>query len=226
MELRVLRMIGRCYALARPATGGSKQGREARMSIEELINSIQVFDIIVVIGLLGMFILGYVQGVVRRLIGIVSVCFAFIVAAQARDPLGNWLASNWIQFPADYSRMIAFGFVFGLIGVGLAILTEFNYKTLMLWPKWPVVEEVVGGLLGVVQGLIIILALVIIIDPYFRGAGSDPAPNELPLLRNIHDAFDESRTATLYRSTLVPGTLAMFGALIPDTIEAGLRSPG
>jgi uncharacterized membrane protein required for colicin V production len=196
------------------------------MSIEELINSIQVFDIVIILALLGMFILGYVQGVIRRLIGIGAVSFAFIVAAQARDPLGDWLAGNWTQYPADYSRMIAFGFVFALITIGLAILTEINYKTMMLWPKWPVLEEVVGGLLGVVQGLIILLALVIIIDPYFRGPGSEAVPNELPLLRGIHDSFEGSSTAAIYRSTVVPGFISMFGVLIPDTIEATLKAPG
>ena len=195
------------------------------MSLEETINSIHVFDIVVVLALFGMFVLGYVQGVIRRLIGIAAVCFAFVVAAQARDPLGSWLAYNWTQFPADYSRMIAFGLVFATIAIGLAIVTELNYKTLMLWPKTPIVEEVLGGVLGVVQGAIILLALVIIVDPYFRASGGVTEPNELPLIRGVHDGYAGSRTEAVYQSTLVPGALTLFGVLIPDTIEAGLQAP-
>jgi uncharacterized membrane protein required for colicin V production len=195
------------------------------MSIEELINSIHVFDIVIVLALFGMFVLGYVQGVIRRLIGIAGIAFSFIVAAQARDPLGNWLAGNWTQFPAEYSRMIAFGLVFAILSIGIAILTQVNYKTVMLWPKTPFVEEVVGGVLGLVQGLVILLALVIIVDPYFRTSGGVTSPNELPLIRPIHDAFEGSATASVYRSSVVPGFLTVFGVLIPDTIEAGLQAP-
>ena len=195
------------------------------MSIEELINSIHIFDIVIVLALFGMFVLGYAQGVIRRLIGIAAVSFSFIVAAQARDPIGDWLALNWTQFPADYSRMIAFGAVFGILSIGLAVLTEVNYKTLSLWPKTPLLEELVGGVLGLVQGVIILLALVIIIDPYFRGSGGVASPNELPFLRGIHDGFEGSTTASVYRSTLVPAFIGAFGVLIPDTIEAGLQAP-
>ena len=196
------------------------------MDIEALINSIHGFDLLVVGGLFGMFVLGYVQGVIRRLIGIASISFAFIVAAQARDPFGGWLAGNWTQFPSEYSRMIGFGLVFATISILLAVITEVNYKTLMLWPKTPIVEEVLGGILGVVQGLLILLAVVIIIDPYFRAAGGVTAPDELPLLRGFHDLFEGSVTSSIYRSVLIPGFLALFGALIPDTIEAGLQASG
>jgi uncharacterized membrane protein required for colicin V production len=208
----------------RPAAAVIEGGpREARMSIEDIINSIHIFDLVVILFLVGMFVLGYVQGVIRRLIGIASIAFAFIVAAQARDPLGGWLAINWTQFPSEYSRMIGFGVVFATISIGLALIAQLNYKTMMLWPKTPIVEEIIGGILGVVQGLIILLAVIIIVDPYFVGSGGVTSPNELPLLRAIHDQFEGSVTAAVYRSTLIPGFLAMFGVLVPDTIEAGLQ---
>jgi uncharacterized membrane protein required for colicin V production len=196
------------------------------MEIERFLNSIPIFDLLILGGLFGMFVLGYIQGVIRRLIGIVSVSFAFIVAAQARDPLGDWLSGNWVQYSAGYNRMIAFGLVFVTIAISLALITQFNYKTQMLWPKTPFVEEVVGGLLGVVQGIIILLAVFIIIDPYFRTTGGAAASGELPFLRGFHDAFTGSTTEAIYRSTLIPGFLALFGALIPDTIEAGLKASG
>ena len=83
-----------------------------------------------------------------------------------------------------------------------------------------------AGVLGVVQGLLILLAFVIIFDPYFRASSGVTAPNELPLLRGLHNLFEGSITAEVYRSTLVPGFLALFGVLIPDTIEAGVLASG
>jgi uncharacterized membrane protein required for colicin V production len=194
------------------------------LDLEAIINSIHVFDLLVAGGLVGMFVLGYAQGVIRRVIGIAAIWFAFVVAAQARDPFGNWLAANWVQFPGDYSRMIGFGLVFVTISVLLAITTQINYETVMLWPKTPIVEEIMGGILGVVQGLLILLAVIIIVDPYFRASGGVMAPNELPFLRGFHELLEGSVTAAVYRDTLIPGFLGLFGVLVPDTIEAGLQA--
>ena len=61
--------------------------------------------------LVAAFIIGYLQGTIRRLLGIAAVLFSFVLAAYLRDPFGNFLASNWTQFPPSYSHMIAFALV-------------------------------------------------------------------------------------------------------------------
>ena len=106
-------------------------------SIDDFINSINIFDLLVLGALMGMFVLGYIQGVIRRLIGIVSIIFSFVLAANLRGPLGDFLARNWTQFPAEYSRMIGFGVVFAVSAIGLALIVQFSYKPAALWPKMP-----------------------------------------------------------------------------------------
>jgi uncharacterized membrane protein required for colicin V production len=193
------------------------------MEIEEFINSFRLFDLLVLLALGAMFILGYIQGVIRRLIGIVSVSFSFVLAAHTREPFGNFLASNWTQWPADYSRMIGFGLVFVTLGILLALIAQLNYKPVMLWPKYPFLEEVIGGLLGIVQGLLILLYAIVIIDPFFRATAGATVADELPFLRSLHDAFDPSATAAIYRATVIPGFLALFGWLLPEAVKAGLE---
>ena len=195
------------------------------MDIEALIDSVQIFDLLIVLGLFGMFVLGFVQGVIRRLIGIGSIVFAFIVAAYLREPVGNWLGSNWTQFPAEYSRMLAFGLAFGTIAVGLAVVTQINYKTQLLWPKTQFVEEIVGGLLGLVQGVILLLAIFVILETYFGGAPR-PALDELPFLRSIYQAYDGSITADVYRTNVIPGFIALFGILLPESVKSLLQFGG
>lgn len=195
------------------------------MAVEELINAIHVFDLLVVGALIGFFILGYAQGVVRRLIGIISVTFSFVMAANVREPFGEFLARNWTQFPADYSSMIGFGFVFAVMVVGLALITQVRYKRVTLWTRTPVIEELVGGFLGVVQGLLILMALIVIIDPYFRDAGA-PAFGELPVIRGLHDAMKGSVTLGLFREIFIPGFFSLLGAFIPDAIKDAFPGSG
>ena len=206
-----------------PAVSPSDQG--GRLGIGDFIDSIDLFDLLVALALIGMFVLGYVQGVIRRLIGLASVTFAFILAANLRGPFGDFLATNWTQFPGDYSRMIGFGVVFAVAVIGLALAAQMTYKPLSLWPSMPLVEDVIGGFLGVVQGMVILLALIVITDPYFASAGA-PANNELPFLRTFHDLLDGSATANVYRQTLIPGFNALFGAFLPDVIKAAFPGGG
>ena len=59
------------------------------MNIAELLSSINVVDILIVIGLFALFVLGYIQGTIRRLVGIGSILFSFLLAAQLSVPLGS-----------------------------------------------------------------------------------------------------------------------------------------
>lgn len=194
-------------------------------TIGDFINSINIFDLLVIGGLVGMFVLGYIQGVIRRLIGIISVLFSFVLAANLRGPLGDFLARNWTQFPAEYSRMIGFGVVFGVVVIGLALIAQVYYKPAALWPRTPLVEDTVGGFLGVVQGMVILMALIVILDPYFRDAGA-PAGNELPFIRGFHDLMIGSATLSLFRDTLIPGFINLFGPFIPDLVKQAFPGRG
>jgi len=194
-------------------------------SIDDFINSINIFDLLAIGGLIGMFVLGFVQGVIRRLIGILSVTFSFVLAANVRGPLGDFLARNWTQFPADYSRMIGFGVVFGVLVIGLALIAQVYYKPALLWPKMPLLEDTVGGFLGVVQGIVLLMAIIVITDPYFRDAGA-PAASELPFIRGFHDLMIGSATLGLFRDSLIPGFINLFGPFIPDLVKQSFPGRG
>jgi uncharacterized membrane protein required for colicin V production len=172
-----------------------------------------------------MFILGYVQGVVRRLIGIFTVTFSFILAANLRGPVGDFLVTNWTQFPPEYSRMIGFGIMFVAAVLATALITQMTFKPMLLWPRAPVVEEIVGGLLGVVQGLVIVLALIVITDPFFVASPTESS-NELPFLRGVHDALNPSVTARIYRETVIPGFNTVLGGLLPDAVKDPFAGSG
>ena len=88
-----------------------------------------------------------------------------------------------------------------------------------LFQRYPIVDELLGGFLGLVQGAIIIGAVILILDPFY-GLAYELFRDEAAILRSLHQAYDTSLTADIFRDQLLPGFIALFGALIPDAVEA------
>ena len=189
------------------------------MDIVQTITNITPFDWLVLGFCVLMFVLGFAQGVVRRLLGIAGVIFSFLLAANLRDALGSFLASNWTQFPREYSYMLAFGFLFVVFEVIFTIVIQSTYKPAPILAKYPVVDEVLGGLLGIVQALMIVGAGIVILDSFFRlpiGIGEQ----QIQLLKNLYEAVNESNVVVVFRETLLPLFVAIVGPLLPSDIQA------
>ena len=189
------------------------------MDIVGTITNITPFDWVVLGFCVLMFVLGFAQGVVRRLLGIAGVIFSFLLAANLRDALGSFLASNWTQFPREYSYMLAFGFLFVVFEVIFTIVIQSTYKPAPILAKYPVVDEVLGGLLGIVQALMIVGAGIVILDSFFRlpiGIGEQ----QIQLLKNLYEAVNESNVVVVFRETLLPLFVAIVGPLLPSDIQA------
>jgi uncharacterized membrane protein required for colicin V production len=194
------------------------------VNVAEYIRSINPFDLVIGLVLFAFFILGFIQGTIRRLLGIAAIILSFIFAANVRGPLGDFLKANWTQFPPDYAVMVGFGTVFVAAVISTTLLMQSYYRKVPLFARFTIIDELLGGALGVVQGALLLGAMIIILDSYFTTAPSKPSANELPALRDIYEAYDPigapiSGTAQLYRQTLVPGFLAVTGPVMPD----GLR---
>ncbi len=74
-------------------------------------------------------------------------------------------------------------------------------------------------LLGLVQGAVILGAVLIILDSFFRIPGIPADPQELPFLRSFWEALNPSKIVEVFRLTLIPGFFVLTGLFIPDTIE-------
>jgi uncharacterized membrane protein required for colicin V production len=177
------------------------------------------FDIIVVLFLFGMFVLGFIQGTIRRVLGIASMLFSFLLAANLRDPLGNFLAANWRQFVPEYSVMVGFGTVFAAATIAFTLIIQGFYHHQPLFEKATFADEIIGGVLGVLQGLLLIGFIIIVLDSYFQITTIPEQRGELILLRPIHDFYDHSNTADLFRTRLIPGFMNVFGLLIPGDLQ-------
>ena len=190
------------------------------MNIGDFITSINRFDLLVVLFLFGMFVLGFFQGTIRRLLGLASMLFSFLFAANLRDPLGSFLASNWNQFPDEYAVFLGFLIVFAAASVAFTLVIQGFYKHQPLFEKATFVDEVIGGLLGVLQGLFLIGCIIVILDSFFSVPTIPESGAELPFLRGFHGFLDHSGTAELFRSRLIPGFYSVFGLLVPEDLRS------
>ena len=178
-----------------------------------------LFDLLVFILLIAGFIVGYLQGTVRRLIGIVTALFSLIVAAQLRRPLGDFLAGNWGQFPPGYSHLLAFGFLFALLVIIFAILTQVYFERGPLLPRWRYADPLLGGFFGIIEMLVFIGALILILDSYFATPDLVVSAAEFSWLRDFFNAIDVSRTADLFRASAFPALFALIGFFIPEELR-------
>src|SRR6202008_4237566 len=151
-----------------------------------------------------MFVLGFAQGTIRRVLGLASMLFSFLFAANLRDSLGAYLAINWNQFPDEDAVMLGFGIVFTAATIAFTLIIQGFYHKQQLFKKATIADELIGGALGVVQALLLVGSVIIILDSFFR-LGIARSDGELPWIRTLFDVMDTSATAELFRSRIIPG---------------------
>jgi membrane protein required for colicin V production len=188
---------------------------------------VTTFDIIIVLFIFGFFVLGFAQGTIRRLLGIASMLFSFLFAANVRQPLGDFLANNWRQFPPEYSYMIGFGAVFVAGTIAFTIVIQGFYKSTPLFEKARFADELIGGVLGALQAVLLLAIVIVILDSFFVIPGIPQSNAELLYVRDLWNAIDGSQTGEIFRESVLPAFFTVIGIFIPADIERvvlGFRS--
>ncbi len=189
------------------------------MEIGDFILGFNGIDLLLIGFFAFFFILGFAQGTIRRLIGIASILFSFLFAANLAAPLGTFLGENWTQFSPQYAQMVGFLSVFVLLCLVFAILAQGFYKPQPLFEKQRFVDEIIGGILGLIEAGLILLCFIVILDSFFRATGIPADPDELPYLRDIHNALNGSQIVITFRDTVIPAFMTVFGFMVPNHIS-------
>jgi uncharacterized membrane protein required for colicin V production len=193
------------------------------VDIAEFIQGLNLFDLLVVFFVAGFFVVGYIQGTLRRALGLAIALVSFLIALNLRAPLGAWLSQYWTQLPQSYVYMLALGGSFLVIFVAGSITAQVFYRKTTLFTKATVVDEVVGGVLGAVQALLLVSALIIILDSYYAQPGVTTNPNEMGILSDIYTFYNASHVVELFRSSLIPLFFALFGWIVPPDLAEMYR---
>jgi uncharacterized membrane protein required for colicin V production len=190
------------------------------------VDRITPFDLVILLGLLAMFILGYAQGVVRRLLGIAAVLFSLVLAAYLRAPLGAYLANEWTSIDDTYSFMVAFGAVFVATWLALTIGIQITYRPAPLFQRYPVLDEILGGLIGAIEGVLLVIVALVVLDPYYTqpAVRETVGIGEFTALRTLFDFLDKSLTADILRHSVIPGIMGVVGFLFPQDVRDQFRA--
>ena len=190
------------------------------MDVGAFLSGVGTVDLLIVLFFMGFFVLGFAQGTIRRLIGIGSILFSWFLAALLSEPLSNFLGDNWTQFSREYSYMVGFGTIFVASAIAFALITQSFYKPQPLFEKARWADEIIGGFLGLLEAAIILGAVIVILDSFFRIPGIPIDPQELPFLRDVWTALDGAKITEVFRNTLIPAFFLLTGQFVPDEIEA------
>jgi len=188
--------------------------------VESVVEGASAIDLLIVVYFVAFFVLGFAQGAIRRLLGIASMLFSFLLAASLARPLGDFLSANWTQFPPEYSYMIGFLTIFVAGVVAFALVIQSYYHPQPLFKRARFADEALGGILGLVQAALLFGIVLVILDSFFAKPGIAQDAQELPFLRDLWNALDGSKFAEPFRTTLIPAFFVVFGFFVPDSIEA------
>jgi len=183
-----------------------------------VIRSAPLIDLGLILGLCLLLFLGVVQGAIRRLLGTASMLVAFMLAANLRGPLGDYLSRNWTQFDLGYCRLLAFGILFVVASVIASIVIQGLYKRTDLSTEHPFVEDALGGLLGLVQGMVLLTIAVVILNSYTLPA---PRPGDLTQVRDAQRMIvQESHIGGAIRDHLAWPFVHILSPLLPSDVVA------
>jgi membrane protein required for colicin V production len=189
------------------------------VDLQEFFQNINRVDLLIFLFFMAFFVLGFAQGTIRRLIGIGSILFSFLFAANVAEPLGNYLGSNWTQFSKEYATMIGFLTVFLASSVAFAVVVQGLYKPQPLFQKARFLDELLGGILGLVEAALIFGCILVILDSFYRIPAIAPDAQELRFLRQFWEQLDPTNAAAMFRDTVIPYFFLLTGFLVPDWLE-------
>lgn len=188
------------------------------MDLATLLSSLNATDVVLLLLFAGAFLLGFFQGVIRQLLGIVAWFFAFTIAANLSDPFGSWLSQYWTFFPAGYSSMIAFVVLIVAFLVAGNIAIQVSYKRTPIFARMSFLDEVLGGILGIGLAVLVVSSFYIALRSYYGGA-SLQGTSDVPLLTEIYLLLDRSSIMNGLRGSLIPGLVALLGPLLPEHVR-------
>lgn len=188
------------------------------MDVVEFIQGLNLFDILAAFFVAGFFVAGYIQGALRRLLGLAIALGSLLAAMHLRDPIGGWLAGYWTHLPGQYAAMLAFGGSFLVIYLGGSIAVQTFYRRTTIFTRASVVDELIGAILGACQALLLLGIVILVLDSYFLGPAVAPVPGEFGILRDLFHLYHASQIAELFRGSLLPLFFALFGWITPANL--------
>ncbi len=167
------------------------------------VDAIPIVLIIVYAGL------GYVSGVLRRLIGLVGLYVAFIAATNMGLQAGGIL-----QQSSSYATPDAR--IYGFFGIVLVVLAVVEVAAALASSQIQIQAIVFNRLSGVIIGLLTAILLSVLLTYELKAAGNPIGGSQLDAMQQgIRDALNGSKIAVPLTNGLQKPIIAIFQPVLP-----------
>lgn len=173
-------------------------------------------DIAIIVFLIVLALIGFFRGALRQLLALGAWLAAFVVAAQGRGFLADWLRAQEPDFSVQYANMLSFLVSFLVLLIAALAVIELSGRTVTLSNR-AIVEEVVGGAALAAVGVLAITGVLFALDTHYALPTGFTA--EVDLVRQLHSALGESRIAPALHDTLMPLVQSLLGPLLPPDVR-------
>lgn len=175
-------------------------------------------DVAIILFLVGCLLVGVFRGALRQLLALGAWLVAFVVTAQGRGFLADWLLAQEPDFSAQYANMLGFLIGFVVILIAALAIIELSGRTITISSR-PIVEEIVGGGVLLFVGLLAVTGLLIALGMYYASAPHGFTA-EVDLVTRLFATLNDSTIAKVLRDTLVPAVQTLLGPLLPADVRS------
>jgi uncharacterized membrane protein required for colicin V production len=169
---------------------------------------------------------GWSTGFLRRLVGLGYMAVSFVVGAYLREPLGALVIKVLPQVPSQYADMVGYSVAFGALVAALNLVTGPVLKRTAVSGVSKEMDRALGAVLGGVEAVLIISAVIVILDTYTGTTGSLGSEAGLGFLKTVSDALDHSTIGQFLIHTTAPFVLAVLGPLLPKDVSTLVPTSG
>jgi uncharacterized membrane protein required for colicin V production len=177
-------------------------------------------DIILLLIIAGAFLIGFFWGVIRGLIALAAWFVVFILSAHVSLPVGDYLTTQWTQYGGPYDHMLAWLLSFG---VGFAItlaLIVIGTRGSQDLSRYPLLDDLIGGLLGVAIAVLVIAAVIAILQSFYGSGPPAGTAQGAQWSSDLYRALIDSTIGGRIADSLVPVLMSLLAPLLPATINS------
>lgn len=166
-------------------------------------------DMLILLLIVVSLIVGYVQGMVRQLIGLVALYIAVVLGAQYYIPISDWIRAVMAQPTSRFLNAIVFFIIVFFVWLIISWLAFDAYRSTKL-QMFPILDQLGGAILS----LLTLLITITLILPVLSFAVSEPWPGAEAPRQVIENGLQVSSLVTIF-AALKPGLLNTLSPWLP-----------
>ena len=177
-----------------------------------------ISDALLLLLLAGGSMLGFFRGPIRQLLAIGAWIVTFVGTAHLRAPLGEWLDASSSELARDYSMLLAFVALYLAVYTAALLLVELGGGAGSSLTRYPLLDDVLGGVLGFVVAVLFVAGAVVALDSYYL-VTPQVQPGEFGWLRDIERSLTGSTVTDLLHEWVIRPLGLLLGPLLPPDIR-------